>query len=67
MTMVKETGCDSTVVTDLVTRSITGSEQVTDVGAELSFILPSGSINQFPDLFDILDSKSTCHVIIPMV
>ena len=43
-------------VTGLVTHMVTGAEQVTDVGAELSFILPSGSVSQFPDLFDKLDS-----------
>lgn len=57
MTMVKEAGCDSVAVTNIVTSAITGAEQVTDVGAELSFILPSSSIQQFPDLFDMLDSK----------
>ena len=55
--MVKEAECDSMAVTNLVTGTVAGAEQVTDVGAELSFILPSSSINQFPDLFDILDSK----------
>ena len=56
MTMVKEAWCDSLAVTGLVTHMVTGAEQVTDVGAELSFILPSGSVSQFPDLFDKLDS-----------
>ena len=60
--MVKEPGCDSKIVTNLVTSTVERAEQVTDVGAELSFILPSSSVSQFPDLFDILDSKEHVHV-----
>ena len=55
MTMVKEPYCDSHVVTDLVKRIVNGAKQVTDVGAELSFILPSQSSQSFPALFDTLD------------
>ena len=61
MTMVKEQNCDSLAVSSLVTQVITGAEQVTDVGAELSFILPSQSIHQFPQLFDILESQLTSY------
>ena len=57
LTIVKEGGCDSLAVSGLVTQQITGAERVTDVGAELSFILPSQSIAQFPALFDLLESK----------
>ena len=57
MTMVKGSSCNSGVVTSLVKDTVSGAEQVTDVGAELSFLLPSQSTQQFPDLFDILDSK----------
>ena len=32
------------------------AEQVTDVGAELSFILPSSSTPSFPNLFDRLEA-----------
>ena len=55
MTMVKEPHCDSEAITDLVERMVTGAKQETDVGAELSFILPSQSSHQFPQLFDTLD------------
>ena len=61
MTMVKGSKCDSGLVTGLVKDTVSGAEQVTDVGAELSFLLPSQSAQQFPDLFDILDSKCTMH------
>ena len=56
MTIVKEPECDSLGVTDVVTQIVTGAKQVTDVGAELSFILPSSSVKEFPVLFDYLDS-----------
>ncbi|XP_019855200.1 PREDICTED: ATP-binding cassette sub-family A member 3-like [Amphimedon queenslandica] len=57
MTMVKGSSCDSGRVTSLVKETVSGAEQVTDVGAELSFLLPAQSTQQFPDLFDILDSR----------
>ena len=55
MTMVKEPQCDSRPVIDLVTRTVEGATAVTDVGAELTFRLPSQSTHQFPQLFDVLD------------
>ena len=55
MIIVKEPTCDSSVVSSMVKQLVAGAEQVTDVGAELSFILPSQSSYQFPQLFDILD------------
>ena len=57
MVVVKEPHCDSVKVTDMVTSLVEGSEQVTDVGAELSYILPSASTGSFPALFDALDGK----------
>lgn len=57
MTIVKEAECDSLSVSGLVTQQVAGAERVTDVGAELSFILPSQSVTQFPTLFDLLDSE----------
>ena len=55
MTMVKEASCDSHQVTDLVLRSVDGAQQTTDVGAELTFILPSAYTHQFPAMFEQLD------------
>ena len=42
----------------LVKSFVPEAEKVTDVGAELSFILPSSSTSAFPDLFDRLESDS---------
>ena len=57
MVVVKEPQCDSSKVTTLVTSLVNGAEQVTDVGAELSYILPSTSTGSFPALFDALDGR----------
>ena len=57
MTVVKEPDCNSRKIIDIVKGTVIGSSEVTDVGAELSFILPSQSKQQFPDLFDVLESK----------
>ena len=43
-------------VAGLVQGTVPGSQQVTDVGAELSFILPSSATHHFPGLFDTLES-----------
>ena len=55
MTLVKERQCDSAQVTDMVKSIVCGAEQVTDVGAELSFVLPSSATPQFPELFKTLE------------
>ena len=55
MVVVKEAQCNSAKVTELVKSFIRGAEQVTDVGAELSLILPSASASSFPALFDALE------------
>ncbi len=57
MAIVKEPGCDSRKIIDIVKGMVEGSSEVTDVGAELTFILPTQSRNQFPDLFDIFESE----------
>ena len=36
---------------------VADAEQVTDVGAELSYILPSASTVSFPELFDLLEAQ----------
>ena len=61
MTMVKMPHCDSLAVTELVERMVAGAKLETDVGAELSFILPSQSSHQFPQLFDTLDGTLHCR------
>ena len=57
--MVKDAVCESSRVEQLVKTFVPDAEQVTDVGAELSFILPSSSTPSFPDLFDRLESDKT--------
>ena len=36
--------------------------QVTDVAAELSFVIPSASSDQFPSLFSALESECSCSI-----
>ena len=60
MTVVKEDNCVSMEVERLVKSFVPTAEQVTDVGAELSFILPSNTAAKFPDLFDQLDGMCVC-------
>lgn len=55
MTIVKEPGCVSQKVKDLVCSYVPEAKQETDVGAELSFTLPRTAAPRFPDLFDNLD------------
>ena len=57
MTMVKEASCDSRQVTELVLRTVGGAQKKTDVGAELSFILPSTSTHQFPAMFEEIEGE----------
>ena len=57
MTIVKSTSCDSSQVEQLVRSLVPKAEQVTDVGAELSYILPSSATPSFPKLFDRLETE----------
>ena len=59
MTMVKEESCDPSRVERAVKSVVPNAEQVTDVGAELSYILPSSSTPSFPQLFDKLEAEKT--------
>ena len=54
--MVKDPSCVSSRVEQLVKSFVPEAEQVTDVAAELSFILPSSSTPSFPDLFDKMEA-----------
>ena len=58
MVVVKEPSCDSAKVNGIVTSLVPGGKNITDVGTELSFILPSNSSEHFPQLFDKLEGKS---------
>jgi len=57
MTLVKESPkCPSLEVEKVVKSLVPSAEIVTDVGMELSFILPSSEAYKFPDLFDKLEA-----------
>ena len=56
LTLVKDLSCVSSRVEQLVKSFVPEAEQVTDVGAELSYILPSSSTPSFPELFDRLEA-----------
>ena len=63
LTVEKEQHSNSTKVSAVVKSMITGAKKVSDIGAELSFILPSSATAQFPALFDALEGLSVClHV-----
>ena len=65
MVVAKEEGCNSARVVELVKSFVRGAEELTDVGAELSLILPSAATFTFPALFDALEGiyHSTCTII----
>lgn len=58
MVIVKEPSCDSAQVTDIVISLVAGGKKVTDIGTELSYVLPSQSSQSFPTLFDTLEGKA---------
>ena len=55
LTIARDRSCDPARVEQLVKSFVPKAEQVTDVGAELSFILPASSAPSFPNLFSRLD------------
>lgn len=57
MTIVKSASCDPAQIGSLIRSKVPNAEQVTDVGAELTFILPSDATPSFPDLFDSLEGE----------
>ena len=57
LTLVKDIFCVSSRVEQIVKSFVPEAEQVTDVGAELSFILPSSSTPSFPNLFDKIEAN----------
>ena len=67
MTLVKEPGCDSDEVTRKVLTLVHEARQVTDVGAELSFTLPSNATPHFPQLFEALDCNIDYHMYIVLL
>ena len=57
MVVVKDPSCDTAQVTSIVTSLVRGGKNVTNVGTELSYVLPSNSSQKFPELFDTLDGQ----------
>ena len=55
--MVKDSTCDPSSVTNAVKSVVPEAEQATDVGAELSYVLPSSSTPSFPTLFEKLEAE----------
>jgi len=62
MTVVKESNCVSMEVERLVKSFAPTAKLVTNVGAELSFILPSTEVARFPELFDKIDGKGYMYI-----
>ena len=58
MTIVKEADCISSRVKSVIESFVPTAKQVTDVGAELTFTLPSSATPKFPELFDKFEGKS---------
>ena len=57
LTIVKDDSCDPSQVERAVKSVVSDAEKSTDVGAELSYILPSSATRSFPQLFDELEAK----------
>ena len=63
MTLVKGLNCTVSEIESLVNSFIPSAKKVTDIGMELSFILPLTEACVFPDLFDeIEDNKETLGI-----
>ncbi|GFS03123.1 ATP-binding cassette sub-family A member 3 [Elysia marginata] len=57
MVVVKESGCDVSQVSTVVESHIPGAELESNVGAELSYILPQGQVRHFQALFTELEAR----------
>ena len=57
MVLVKESDCDIDSVISLVTSHIPSAEVESNVGAELSFILPQEAVPKFEGLFQTLEAS----------
>lgn len=55
MNVVKKKTCDVPAVTSSIVHHVTDAELVSDVGTELTYILPKHEADAFPALFDDLD------------
>ena len=57
MVMVKEESCNTEEVTELLKSHVNGLELDSNVGSELSYILPDNQANKFPDMFAELEER----------
>ena len=57
LTLVKGSNCDVTATSSLVYNFVKDARLVSDVGAELAFVLPSQSSGGFEPLFRELERK----------
>lgn len=57
MTVVKNSSFNSSQLNNVVKSLVPKAERVTDVGAEVSYVLPSSSTHAFPELFDQLEAE----------
>ena len=57
LTIVKDDSCDPSQVERAVKSVVSDAEKSTDVGAELSYILPSSATGSFPQLFEKLEAE----------
>ena len=53
--MVKEQNCDAAAVSRIVSKYATDARCVSNVGAELAYVLEKGNLPRFPQLFEDLD------------
>ncbi|XP_071796832.1 phospholipid-transporting ATPase ABCA3-like [Asterias amurensis] len=57
MTIAKANSCDVRRVTELIAHHVPGMHKESDVGTELSFVLPEESVGQFEQLFTDLETN----------
>ncbi|XP_076468682.1 phospholipid-transporting ATPase ABCA3-like [Babylonia areolata] len=58
MVMVKGPQCDVATVTAMVQGQVAGAELESQVGSELSYLLPEEEVSKFPDLFRAMERES---------
>ena len=57
MTVVKGSHCESPAVERLVKQTVSGAKLMSDIGTELSFVMPREESGNFPTLFGDLENK----------
>ena len=56
--MVKGPQCDVLAVTAAVQREVNGAQLESEIGAELSYLLPEEEVSKFAQLFRVMESES---------